>query len=144
MSSITAASTIDDSELSELLRQDKHVNRVAAADASVNNNPRPMHNPNHPAMGGANNPMPMNNPSMVRPMNNPNMVNPAMGGGNNPRPMNNPNMVGGNNPPRPMNVPPNARGVPPNIGRPVQPVRPNGPPPNGGTGNLFGNNPLQK
>lgn len=37
---ITAASTIDDSELSELLRQDKTTNKIASANNAVRPNPQ--------------------------------------------------------------------------------------------------------
>lgn len=56
---ITAASTIDDSELSELLRQDANASKAAMADAKANN-------ANAPRPGGAagqNQPRPMGNPN---------------------------------------------------------------------------------
>jgi hypothetical protein len=55
---ITAASTIDDSELSELLRQDANASKAAMADAkAAGNAPRPG------GAAGQNQPRPMGNPN---------------------------------------------------------------------------------
>jgi len=48
---ITAASTIDDSELSELLRQDKTTNKIASANNAVR--PNPQQQQQQPRMMGA-------------------------------------------------------------------------------------------